>query len=412
MSSRPASEKIPAKRADDATLEELSAAIESGAGLPAVARAAARTLGASVALIDRSSAVLAVAASSSAEEGKLLSGGQGVEAVELRVADAVVGEFRYRPRGEAPPTAITRMVSTLLGLEVERSRSPEWASDEAAGAFVRAVLDREVTDRGDIIARAEELGAELEGGAGVVIARAAPRAAQAGEWRARVLTVALRALRPAGGRPLATLAEGDPAEVAAIVRAAEDAELARGAQALERELADALPGFAVTVAHSRRTQDPVDLYRAGKEAELAANVAEAEGRSPLAFEDTGAYRLLLPAMSEDPAELERFYSETLAPLAAYDEQYETELVATVEAYLDNDGSVAQTAARMYTHRHTIRYRLERVRELAGHDISSSEGRERLSLGLKAMRVLGIVAPHGPATEPGTEAGQVRPPSED
>jgi DNA-binding PucR family transcriptional regulator len=224
--------------------------------------------------------------------------------------------------------------------------------------------------------------------------------------------VALRALRPAGGRPLATLAKGDQAEVAAIVRAAQDAELARGAQALERELADALPGFAVTVAHSRRTQDPVDLYRAGKEAELAANVAEAEGRSPLAFEDTGAYRLLLPAMSEDPAELERFYSETLAPLAAYDEQYETELVATVEAYLENDGSVAQTAARMYTHRHTIRYRLERVRELAGHDISLSEGREKLSLGLKAMRVLGIAAPHGPATEPGTEAGQVRPPAED
>jgi sugar diacid utilization regulator len=412
VSSRPASEKIPAKSADEATLEELSAAIESGAGLPAVARAAARTLGASVALIDRLSAVLAVAASSSAEEAKLLSGGQGVEAVELRVADAVVGEFRYRPRGAAPGAAITRMVSTLLGLEIERARSPEWASDEAAGAFVRAVLDRKVTDRGDIVARAEELGAELEAGAGVVIARAAPRAAQAGEWRARVLTVALRALRPAGGRPLATLAEGDPAEVAAIVRAAEDAELARGAQALERELADALPGFAVTVAHSRRTQDPVDLYRAGKEAQLAANVAEAEGRSPLAFEDTGAYRLLLPAMSEDPAELEHFYSETLAPLAAYDEQYETELVATVEAYLDNDGSVAQTAARMFTHRHTIRYRLERVRELAGHDISSSEGREKLSLGLKAMRVLGIAAPHGPATEPGTEAGQVRPPSDD
>ena len=54
----------------------------------------------------------------------------------------------------------------------------------------------------------------------------------------------------------------------------------------------------------------------------------------LAFEDTGAYRLLLPAMSEDPAELERFYAETVEPLVAYDEQYETELVRTVETFLD------------------------------------------------------------------------------
>ena len=46
----------------------------------------------------------------------------------------------------------------------------------------------------------------------------------------------------------------------------------------------------------------------------------------LAFEDTGAYRLLLPAMSEDPGELQRFYDETIAPLVAYDEQYETDLV--------------------------------------------------------------------------------------
>jgi sugar diacid utilization regulator len=411
VSSKSASPKVPAKGQDDATLEALSAAIESGAGLPAIARAAARALGASIAVIDRSSAVLAVAASSSAEEGKLLSGGQGVEIAELRVADAVVGELRYRA-GEAPSPSLTRMVSTLVALEVERSRSPEWASDEAAGAFVRAVLEREVTDRGDIVARAAELGAEIDPGAGVVIARATPHAAQSGEWRTRVLTVALRALRTAGGRALGALAEEEPAEVAAIVPAADGDQLARASQALERELAAALPGFAITVARSRRMQDPVDLYRAGKEALLAANVAEAEGRSPLAFEDTGAYRLLLPAMSEEPGELEHFYGETLAPLAAYDEQYETELVATVEAYLDNDGNVARTAARLFTHRHTVRYRLERVRELSGHDISSSEGREKLSLGLKAMRVLGIAAPRGPATEPGTEAGRVRRPAED
>ncbi len=105
-------------------------------------------------------------------------------------------------------------------------------------------------------------------------------------------------------------------------------------------------------------------------------------------------------MSEDPAELERFYEETVAPLAAYDEQYETELVNTIEAYLDNDGNVTPTAEQLFTHRHTIRYRMERVKELCGHDITSTEGREKLGLGLKAMRVLGIAPPRGPALEPG------------
>jgi PucR family transcriptional regulator, purine catabolism regulatory protein len=412
MSATAKGQKSPANKHETGTLDALAEAVESGAGLPAVARAAAKVLGASVALIDRSSAVLAVAGASSDQEQKLLSGGEDVTAVELRVADSAVGEMRYRAKAPPDPV-IARMVTTLLALELERSRSPEWESEEVAGAFVAAVLRREVTDRGDIVARAAELGADLEPGAGVLILRAAPRAAQTGEWRARVMTLALRALRSLAPGALATAGGGEmAAEVSVIVPAEDDERLERAGAGLARELEDSLAGFHLTIGRSRRAADPVDLYRSGNEARLAVNVGEAEGRALLAFEDTGAYRLLLPAMSEDPRELERFYAETIEPLATYDDQYETELVATVEAYLDNDGNVAATARQLFTHRHTIRYRLERAKELCGHDVSATEGREKLGLGLKAMRVLGIASPRGPAMEPGAEAGKVPRSSED
>ncbi len=395
-----------------APLEALSEAVESGAGLPAVARAAAVALEAAVALIDRSGAVLAVAAGSPAEEQKLLTGAEGVVSIELRVADAVVGELRYRGRdGRAPDSLAARMVATLLGLELERTRAPAWEADRVAGDFVNAVLTRETTNRDDIIARGAELGATLGDGAGVVIARSTPHAPQTGEWRERVLTLATRALQTSS-RGALLVSGGESAEVAAIVPCDGDPGLQRAAGVLGRELAASLEGFAVTVARSRWSADPADLYRAGKEALLAANVGEAEGRAEIAFEQTGAYRLLLPAMSEDPGELERFYEETVAPLVAYDDQYETDLLTTIEAFLDNDGNVTPTAERLFTHRHTVRYRLERVRELSGHDIFSTEGREKLGLGLKAMRVLGIASPRGPATEPGTAAGRVPKPSED
>ena len=405
--------KTPANAGDPGSLDALAEAVESGAGLPAIARAAAKVLDASVALIDRSSAVLAVAGASSDQEKKLIAGGDDITRIELRVADSVVGELRYRSKADPNP-AIARMVTTLLALELERARSPEWESEEVAGAFVGAVLARQVTDRGDIVARAAEMGADLERGAGVLIVRASPRVAQTGEWRARVLTLTLRALRSLASGALASAEEGDGvAQLAVIVPAEDDDRLARAAAGLGRELDDGLPGFHLTIGHSRRAADPVDLYRAGNEARLAVNVGEAEERPLLAFEDTGAYRLLLPAISEDPRELERFYSETVAPLSAYDDQYETELVATVEAYLDNDGNVAATAKQLFTHRHTIRYRLERVKELCGHDVSATEGREKLGLGLKAMRVLGIASPRGPALESGAEAGKVKGPrSED
>ena len=240
----------------------------------------------------------------------------------------------------------------------------------------------------------------------MVIARAAPRAAQTGDWRARVLVVSLRvaARRRARARSRGSASSASAPRWARSSPPPSAAQLERAAQALARELAASLPGFHLTVAHSRWVGDPADLYRAGQEALLAANVAEADGLELLAFEDTGAYRLLLPAMSEDPGELERFYDETVAPLSAYDEQYETDLVATIEAYLDNDGNVTPTADQLFTHRHTVRYRLERVKELCGHDITSTEGREKLGLGLKAMRVLGIAA----AARPGDRSRAPRP----
>jgi sugar diacid utilization regulator len=402
-------------------LGEVSEAVESGAGLPAVARAAGRALDASVIVLDSSSSVLAVACASPEDERAVLAGEAGSESVELRVADAAVGRLRYRPRGEPDP-ALLRLVANLIALELERAKAPARASEAAISDFLADLLGRRVTDRENIVARAEELGSDLRAGASVIVARARPQQPEEGDWRARVLTVAERGARAVERRSLAGLVEpgwsrhgGGPngavrarsePEVVIVVPGEGPEPAGRSAAAVQRELEASLSGYVITVARSRPTTDPADLHRAGAEALLAANVAEARGVVSLSFEETGAYRLLLPAMSEDPAELQGFFEETVAPLVAYDEQYETELVRTLETFLDADGNVARTAEKLFTHRHTIRYRLDRVRELSGLDVASTDGRERLSLGLKAMRVLGIVPPGGPAHERGAEAGRV------
>src|SRR3954451_12506051 len=115
-----------------------------------------------------------------------------------------------------------------MGLDLDRARSPEWATEEAAGDFVGALLDRKITDRGDIEARAAELGTDLSGGAGVLIARVVPHVAQTGEWRTRVLAIALRAVRAIrpGALGAEGNAEGEGAEVVAVVPSDEEEKLA------------------------------------------------------------------------------------------------------------------------------------------------------------------------------------------
>jgi sugar diacid utilization regulator len=394
-------------------------AVESGAGLPEIVRAAARALNASIVIADRGAVVLAVAARSPADEQSLHSDADGVERIELRVADDIVGTLRMRPRSRqsAPAPALLRLVTTLVASEVERVRAPARASAEATETFVRAVLDREIVDRDEILGAAEAVNLPLEQGASILVARAHPHVASEEDWRIRMVAIAERGVRAVVATAVAVpvARESSLGEVVIVVPGGDGEEAQRAAEAVLQELQAGLPGHTCAVGRSRVASDPAELARAGNEALLAANVTEGDedgAHRVLAFDDTGAYRLLLPAMSEDPDELQRFYAETVEPLVAYDEQYDTDLVTTVETFLDCDGNVAATAQRLFTHRHTIRYRLERVRDLSSLDVGSSDGREKLSLGLKAMRVLGIAYRGGPASEAGTTGGRLQRPDAD
>ena len=402
-----ASDQSASAGPDLGALAAITDAVEGGSGLPAILRAAARALDTSLILIDRSATVLAVAARSPADERSLMRDADDVTTIELKVADATVGRLRMRRTERPVDGSLLRLVTTLIASEVERVRAPERASEEAATGFQRAVLEGRIEGREDLIAQGKELGTDLSAGASVVIIRAHPRSPSEEDWRRRMLALAARGARSiASGAIAAPTGEEIVGEVAVLVPDGDGDVGRRTVSAILRELESGLPGFAFAIGRSRRTADALDLGRARNEALLAANVVEGEPeRVELGYEETGTYQLLLPYMT-DPAELRRFYDDTVRPLVSYDEQYETDLLGTLSTFLECDANVNATASRLITHRHTVRYRFERVRELTGLDVSSTDGREKLSLGLKAMRVLGIAPPRGPANERGAEGGRV------
>jgi sugar diacid utilization regulator len=170
-------------------------------------------------------------------------------------------------------------------------------------------------------------------------------------------------------------------------------ELARRlAKGVQRYVKGLLPDLTVSVGIGRYKKDPIVLPDACSEAEVALEIGHRiYGPSSIStFEGTGTYKLLFRVLQENPEELEAFYGETLEPAVLYDSRYGTELVHTLTTYLENDASTVKTATGLFAHRHTIRYRLDRVGELTGLDVDKSEDRERLTLGIKAMQLLGRV----------------------
>ncbi|CAN5827852.1 PucR family transcriptional regulator ligand-binding domain-containing protein [soil metagenome] len=169
-------------------------------------------------------------------------------------------------------------------------------------------------------------------------------------------------------------------------------EARRLADLIQRYVKGLLPDLTISIGIGRFIPDPSQLPDAYSEAEVALDIGHRiHGPSSIStFEGTGTYKLLFRVLQEDPDELESFYNDTLAPVVAYDSRYGTELVQTLTTYLRNDASTVKTATELFAHRHTIRYRLDRVSELTGLDVDKSEDRESLTLGIKVMQLLGRV----------------------
>ncbi len=162
--------------------------------------------------------------------------------------------------------------------------------------------------------------------------------------------------------------------------------LPRGFEAAQRVAARL--GYDVLVGISSHYEDPNDLRYALEEASLLLDLSRDTEESGDESTNNDTFRLLFRVLASHPEEMRRFSETTLGPLIAHDEQYSTDLVATLRSYLhEHNCNMNQTAKAMFAHRHTVSNRLSRVQELTGLNPFRSEDRERLGLALKALRIV-------------------------
>jgi len=253
--------------------------------------------------------------------------------------------------------------------EVAVAEARDETEQTLRGSFLEELLTRDDLEAADIVRRARRLGCDLTAGTVALCADPGERAP---------------------GRLLATIAAERPGALAQTVGRRVYA-LLPGTVGEARPLANRL-GRQSTVGLSSQYTGPADVRRALEEAELVLEVTEAGGGPPDGGIGGGTYRLLFRVLASHPEEVREFYRDTIAPLVDYDEQYTTALIPTLESYLAQNCNMNATALTIHTHRHTVGYRLDRIKELTGLNPFVSEDRERLGLGLKAYR---IIAPRLP-----------------
>ena len=109
------------------------------------------------------------------------------------------------------------------------------------------------------------------------------------------------------------------------------------------------------------------LHEAGSARRLAA-LRGTTALSVVTSDEVASHELLLATVPSSV--LRSFRDRLLGPLLAYDDRHRAELLPTLREFLACSGSWNACAAKMYVHVNTVRYRIRRIEELTGRDLSS------------------------------------------
>ncbi len=295
------------------------------------------------------------------------------DAVAVRIGQDVVGIIAVTPSDhtrELTPEQLAWLEAGAAGAAVSAllRDAQEGGLEASRRALLQALRTGPPADVSALVSHARRLGFDLGSGAVALCATPAPDVGA-------IAPAELLSRRPA------LLAEVGHGRLCGLVPISSPLASLDGAEQIAAELTDL--GMLVALSGPRR--DPATLHDALREAELLVELSASPAGSLSGQEET--YRLLIGILLRGREELELLRSQTISPLSAYDSRHDTDLLATLQAFLAHHGSTTETAEAMSLHRHTVGYRLARVHEVSGLSPYESDGRERLSLGLKAHQIL-------------------------
>jgi purine catabolism regulator len=289
--------------------------------------------------------------------------------------------------------AVARAASACA-IEFDRERAE--TRDKLEGEFIASLLTGSYSSERVALERARRLGADLSKQVAVIALRGALSSAS---WETRALRAAQNVV---ARREVRALVAPHEDAVCVVVMPEPDGAVDavyRFAELVRTECARAT-GDATTSLGLGRTHDgAAGVRQSFREAEHALEMSRrllGPGRQA-SFADLGLHRLLF-AMAQHP-ELSDYYRGTVGELVAYDERSSAELMATLDAYFEANGSPTETAQRLKLHRNTVLYRLRRIEEVGRLRLDDPATRLNLHLCLRIRDVLQAGAARGAQPEP-------------
>ncbi|MBL8058032.1 MAG: helix-turn-helix domain-containing protein [Anaerolineales bacterium] len=272
--------------------------------------------------------------------------------------------------------------AAACALEMAKAKAVNEAEKRAHGDFVDAVLTGSVP-LDELVRWAQRIGYDVEPPHAAQIWRWASRPGEAPSLR-RLETLINQSVAKLGLNALIRLRNNEVVVFCAVADAGRPEAALRLAAAIHRAAGEEYPQQAAHCGLGRPAAELQDWKDSHREAAQSLSMAvRLHERAPLFFGDLSVYRLLFQL--EGSPELESFCREVLGPLMDYEGS--GDLLETLEAFCDRLGNLSQTAEKLFIHRNSLLYRMERIGQLAGIDMNNPDTRLAVHLALKIRRML-------------------------
>ncbi len=127
-----------------------------------------------------------------------------------------------------------------------------------------------------------------------------------------------------------------------------------------------------------------ELDKGIEKAIYALNVSKAYGKQRVSYRGMGLYRLLAPFAGSYWAN--SFYEKTIGELRRHDELYEGNLLETAETFVACGGDFSKAAGLLFVHPNTVRYRIEKIKEIFNTDESIAGFHEELAVAVRLHKI--------------------------
>ena len=160
---------------------------------------------------------------------------------------------------------------------------------------------------------------------------------------------------------------------------------------LAQRMAEALPGRLILVGGSGLTNDARGMAVACCESLIALDVVrQLRNGGAVVYDRAGVVGLLLSLRQESG--MRRFLDLNFGALLRKDVRHRDQLLSTLRAFFDANCSHEAAARRLGIHRKTVGYRLAKISELTGLDLSTHDDRLLADLSLYVHRLLSADEP--------------------